>query len=123
MKVTPLFFVFFLVGTSLSFSQSQLIFNQAKNSVPTTLFAIKSDTIVVPSIQMYGKIALNNMPNAYNTNLLPENYSWTADLRKAESLKNMALEIQAQDLDGRDLPINIYQEVIQRVYLSTPPNP
>jgi len=118
-----LFFIFLLLGTNLGYSQIKFIFNQPKNNIPTTIFPIKSDTIVVVNFQKLNKTTLQYLPDAYKINLMPKNYSWTADVRKAESLKNMALEIRMQDLCGRDLPINIHQEVIQQVYLNTSSNP
>ncbi len=119
MKIIPLILISFLTGTAVSYSQTKSLFIKPSEKIPMTLFDVKVDSANIASIQILGKIAFKKFPNAYNTNVLPQRYSWTADLRKAESLNNMLRETRIQDDNGRDLPTNIHQEVIQRVYLSS----
>lgn len=119
MKVIPLFLIYFLTGTLVSFSQTKSSFIKPSSNIPLTLVEVKVDSTIIPSFQMLGKIVLKKFPNAYNTNVLPQSYSWTSDLRKTESLNDMLRETRLQDDNGRDLPINIHHEVIQRAYLST----
>lgn len=105
----------------MGFSQTKSIFNTPKQKISETLFTpTKTDTIIISSIEMLGKTKFQNLPDAYKVNLLPQDYSWTTDLRRVESLQNMALQLRKQDGNGRDLPTDIHQEVIQRVYLITP---
>lgn len=122
MKSKNIFTLVFLAGTViLGFSQTKSTFKSSKGNIPQTLFtSTKTDTIVIPSIEMLGKLELENLPNAYKINLLPQDYSWTKDVSRAESLKDMASELRKQDCNGRDLPTNVHQEVIQKVYLIKP---
>ncbi|MDI1317643.1 hypothetical protein [Flavobacterium sp.] len=122
MKSKNIFTAFFLAGTvMLGFSQTKSTFKRAKDNIPETLFTpTQTDTIVVSSIEMLGKLEYENFPDAYKINLLPQNYSWTNDASRAERLKDMASELRRQDCNGRDLPTNVHQEVIQKVYLIKP---
>ena len=122
MKSKNIFTLVFFTGTVLlGFSQTKSTFKSSKGNIPETLFTpTQTDTIVISSVEMLGKTKFENLPDAYKINLLPQDYSWTTDLRRAESLQNMALELRKQDGNGRDLPTDVHQEVIQRVYLITP---
>jgi hypothetical protein len=116
------FTLIFLIGTVLlGFSQTKSIFKSPKHTISETLYTVtQTDTIVISSIEMLGKTRFENLPDAYKINLLPQDYSWTRDVSRAESLKNMALESRKQDCNGRDLPTDVHQEVIQKVYLIKP---
>ncbi len=119
MKITLLIVISFFTATTAVFCQTKSLFIKPSEHIPKNLFEFKANSTTTATIYRFGTITLNNLPNAYNTNLLPQAYNWTADLRKAESIENMLREIPLQDNCGRDLPINIHQEVIQRVYFRT----
>lgn len=122
MKSKNIFTLVILAITVLSaFSQTKSTFKIPKEHITETLFTpTQTDTIVISSIEMLGKTEFEILPNAYKVNLLPRKYSWTKDVSRAESLKEMTLELRKQDCNGRDLPTNIHHEVIQRVYLIKP---
>jgi len=109
-----------LLVVSSAFAQTKR-FSNPKNDIPETLFTIsKSDTIVVSNIEMLGKVPSENLPTAYKVNLLSKSFNWSKDALRAQNFKEMFLDTNKQDFCGRYLPPDVYTEVIQRVYLTTP---
>ena len=102
------------------FSQELTTFKKPSDSIHKTIFPPKLDIVLIHNFQILDDFTFNKLPNPQNVNLLPQNYSWTNDAFKAQSLRKMALENQTQDLNGRDLPTDIYQEVPQNAYLKNP---
>lgn len=115
---TSYFSITLLMIFSLSFSQNKTTYFTFKENIAPTIFNTQSNpSVEVLSLQMLGKSAWEYNFDKDKINLTPKYFSWDTDSRRIESTKNMISNVQRQDLCGRDLPIDIHSEVIQKVYL------
>ena len=115
---TSYFSIALLMIFSFSFSQNKTTFFTFKENIAPTIFNTQSNpSVEVLSLQMLGKSAWEYNFDKDKINLTPKYFSWDTDSRRIESTKNMISNVQRLDLCGRDLPIDIHSEVIQKVYL------
>ena len=115
---TSYFSIALLMIFSFSFSQNKTTFFTFKENIAPTIFNTQSNpSVEVFTLQMLGKSAWEYNFDKDKINLTPKYFSWDTDSRRIESTKNMISNVQRQDLCGRDLPIDIHSEVIQKVYL------
>lgn len=115
---TSYFSIALLMIFSLSFSQNKTTYFTFKENIAPTIFNTQfNPSVEVLSLQMLGKSAWEYNFDKDKINLTPKYFSWDTDSRRIESTKNMISNVQRQDLCGRDLPIDIHSEVIQKVYL------
>lgn len=115
---TSYFSIALLMIFSFSFSQNKTSYFTFKGNISPTIFNTQSNpSVEVLSLQMLGKSAWEYNFDKDKINLTPKYFSWDTDSRRIESTKNMISNVQRQDLCGRDLPIDIHSEVIQKVYL------
>ena len=115
---TSYFSIALLMIFSFSFSQNKTTFFTFKENIAPTIFNTQSNpSVEVLSLQMLGKSAWEYNFDKDKINLTPKYFSWDTDSRRIESTKNMISNVQRLDLCGRDLPIDIDSEVIQKVYL------
>lgn len=120
MKRLDMVFLIFLMASATGFSQTKTGFIRPTPQFPTTLFPpAASHTVVVSNAYVLGKPATSMVDDEIN--LFPKNYNWSADIRKSQHFKNMALDIRKQDINGRDLQRDVHYDVIQRVYYDNIP--
>jgi hypothetical protein len=117
MKTKYLAFVLVLL-VSNAFGQTKPINNNYTIKVSPYLFdKKKTDKITVYSLNSIGKTAWENHLNSDKINLSPKNFNWFSDMQNIESYKKRVLNFRQQDNLGRDMPIDVHSEVIQKSYI------
>ena len=117
MKTKYLTFVLVLL-VSTSFCQIQPVNTNFSTKVSSSLFdESNTDKITVYSLSTLGKTAWENHLNSDKINLSPKNFNWFSDMQNIESYKKRVLNFRQQDNLGRDMPIDVHSEVIQKSYI------
>lgn len=117
MKTKYLTFVLVLL-VSTSFCQIQPVNTNFSTKVSSSLFdESKTDKITVYSLNTLGKTAWENHLNSDKINLSPKDFNWFSDMQNIESYKKRVLNFRQQDNLGRDMPIDVHSEVIQKSYI------
>ena len=113
------YFTFVLVVlVSIAFGQTKPTHNNFKAKVSTSLFdEEKTNKITIYSLNTLGKTAWENHLNSDKINLSPKNFNWFSDMQNIESYKKRVLNFRQQDNLGRDMPIDVHSEVIQKTYI------
>lgn len=113
------YFTFILVLLfSVAFGQTKSVKHQFITKVSPSLFdENKTDKIAVYSLNTLGKTAWENHLNSDKINLSPKNFNWFSDMQNIESYKKRVLNFRQQDNLGRDMPIDVHSEVIQKSYI------
>lgn len=118
MKTTSFFIFLLFTLCSVTHGQDMNTTFSFKSTVSETFFTTpKKDVTSILIVDKPNKTILNQYSNNLKINLFPQNYSWSKDLRKLESYKELILNARRQDLCGRDLPADVHYEVTQQVYL------
>ena len=117
MKTKYLAFVLVLL-VSAAFGQTQPVNKNFSTKVSPSLFdENKTNKITVYSLNTLGKTAWENHLNSDKINLSPKNFNWFSDMQNIESYKKRVLNFRQQDNLGRDMPIDVHSEVIQKSYI------
>ncbi len=117
MKTKYLAFVLVLL-VSAAFGQTQPVNTNFLTKVSPSLFdENKTDKITLYSLNTLGKRAWENHLNSEKINLSPKNFNWFSDMQNIESYKKRVLNFRQQDNLGRDMPIDVHSEVIQKSYI------
>ena len=117
MKTKYLTFVLVLL-VSTSFGQIQPVNTNFSTKVSSSLFdESNTDKITIYSLNTLGKTAWENHLNSDKINLSPKDFNWFSDMQSIESYKKRVLNFRQQDNLGRDMPIDVHSEVIQRSYI------
>lgn len=117
MKTKYLTFVLVLL-VSAAFGQTQPVNTNFSTKVSSSLFdESKTDKITVYSLNTLGKTAWENHLNSDKINLSPKDFNWFSDMQNIESYKKRVLNFRQQDNLGRDMPIDVHSEVIQKSYI------
>lgn len=116
MKATYLSLILVLMF-SIAFCQTKPININSKPNLTNSFSTIDTTKLTDEySLKKLAKLALQDKFYTDNINLLPKNFSWYADMKRIESIKNMAFNIRQQDFRGRDLPIDVNTQLIQKIY-------
>jgi hypothetical protein len=117
MKTTYFTFILVLLF-SVAFGQTKPVNHQFVTKVSPSLFdENKTDKMAVYSLNSLGKTAWENHLNTEKINLSPKNFNWFSDMQNIESYKKRVLNFRQQDNLGRDMPIDVHSEVIQKSYI------